>query len=188
VAAELRAWRLGAVLTVGTLLASPRLEAQDAEFSLSGGVSVPTGDFNDVAKLGWQGSAGVLLVQKGRALGFQLDGSFSQFDLEGPFDVNERFIYGTGNVVYRFESSDGSPVRPYLIGGLGVYNSKGTGPDAPAFGETSQTKFGLNAGAGFNFKAGGAGLFIEGRFHNVFADPSSKQFIPISLGIRFGGS
>jgi opacity protein-like surface antigen len=187
VAAELRTWHLGAVVTVGILLASPRLAAQGAEFSLSGGVSVPTGDFNNVAKLGWQGSAGVLLVPKGRAIGFQLDGTFSQFDLEGPFDVNQRFIYGTGNVVYRFQSSEGSRVRPYLIGGVGLYNSKATGPDAPAFGETSQTKFGINAGAGVDFKAGGAGLFVEGRFHNVFADPSSKQFIPISLGIRFGG-
>lgn len=51
----------------------------------------------------------------------------------------------------------------------------------------SETKFGLNAGAGFDFKAGSVGLFIEGRFHNVFTDESDAQFIPITVGVRFGG-
>jgi hypothetical protein len=54
--------------------------------------------------------------------------------------------------------------------------------------ENSTTKFGLNAGAGFDFKAGGAGLFIEGRFHDVFTEGEDVKFIPVTLGIRFGGS
>jgi hypothetical protein len=49
------------------------------------------------------------------------------------------------------------------------------------------TDFGINAGAGFDFKAGSAGLFVEGRFHDVFTDGGSTQFIPITVGIRLGG-
>ena len=37
-------------------------------------------------------------------------------------------------------------------------------------------------------KAGGAGLFIEARFHDVFTDGPNTQFIPINVGIRFGGT
>jgi hypothetical protein len=51
----------------------------------------------------------------------------------------------------------------------------------------SETKFGLNGGAGFDFKAGSAGLFVEGRFHNVFFPGSDLNFIPITVGVRLGG-
>ncbi|HEX6433621.1 MAG TPA: hypothetical protein VFZ87_05250, partial [Gemmatimonadales bacterium] len=89
----------------------------------------------------------------------------------------------------KFKSSEESTFRPYLIGGGGVYNSKVTGSDDP--GDVlpgGETKFGINAGAGFDFKAGAAGLFVEGRFHNVFTEGSNTQFIPITLGIRLGGN
>jgi hypothetical protein len=54
-------------------------------------------------------------------------------------------------------------------------------------GDESSTDFGVNAGAGFDFQAGSVGLFVEGRFHNVFSDGSDGTFIPITVGIRFGG-
>ena len=80
-------------------------------------------------------------------------------------------------------------MRPYLIGGGGVYNVKATGTnDVGTIVQGGVTKFGLNAGAGFDFKAGGAGLFIESRFHDVFTSGENLKFLPITLGIRFGGS
>jgi hypothetical protein len=71
-----------------------------------------------------------------------------------------------------------------------VYNLKTTGSsDLGTIASTtgSTTKFGLNAGAGFDFKAGSAGLFVEGRFHDVFTTGKDLQFIPITIGIRLGG-
>jgi hypothetical protein len=177
-----------AALAVGMLLGAPALRAQGAEFSLGAGISIPTGQFDETAKLGWQGTAGVSFVPANLPIGFQFDGTYSRFGLDGGFDVDQQFIYGTGNAVFKFKSSEESNFRPYLIGGLGVYNFKLTGSDADLFGDSSETKFGLNAGAGFDFKMGGAGLFIEGRFHRVFADGDDFNFIPISVGLRFGGS
>jgi hypothetical protein len=52
----------------------------------------------------------------------------------------------------------------------------------------SNTDFGINGGAGFDFQAGALGLFVEGRFHNVFSDPDNTNFIPITVGVRLGGS
>jgi hypothetical protein len=175
---------VGAV-AIGILLSSSTLHAQGAEFSLGGGVGVPLGTFDDLVKIGWHGTAGVSFVPRNAPIGVQVDGNFSQFSDETPFDIKSQLIYGTANAVYKFESSEDTRLRPYLIGGVGVYNSKATGSDAL---EGSTTKFGINAGAGFDFKAGGAGLFVEGRFHDVFTDGDNVTFIPITIGVRFGGS
>ena len=40
---------------------------------------------------------------------------------------------------------------------------------------------------GFDFQLGSVGLFVEGRFHNVFGDPENSNFIPITAGISLGG-
>jgi hypothetical protein len=45
-----------------------------------------------------------------------------------------------------------------------------------------------NAGAPFplNYALTGIVLYLEGRYHTVFSDPSDTHFIPLTLGIRFG--
>jgi hypothetical protein len=173
---------LAAVVLV--LFRAPALRAQGAEFSIGGGIGVPLGDYDDVVKIGWQGTGAVSFAPRSLPVSIQVDGTFSQFGGESPLDIKSQLIYGTANAVYRFESSEDSRFRPYLIGGFGVYNSNETGSDALA---GSATKFGINAGAGFDFNAGGAGLFLESRFHSVFVSGPNLQFIPINLGIRFGG-
>jgi hypothetical protein len=183
-----------AAFVVGMLLYAPALRAQGAEFSLGGGVGVPLDNFDDEAKLGWHGIAAVSFVPDGWPVGIQIDGSYQQFSLEddtfvGFSGLKNRLLMGTGNIVFKFKSSEESTFRPYLIGGVGVYNSKVTGSDDP--GDVlpgGETNFGLNAGAGFDFKAGGAGLFIEGRFHDIFDDGADTKFIPISIGLRLGGN
>lgn len=183
-----------AALVAGLLLGAPALRAQGAEFALGGGVGVPLGDFDDDAKLGWHGLAAISFVPEGWPVGIQFDGSYQQFSMDEErfptfSGVKHRFIMGTGNIVFKFKTSEESTFRPYLLGGVGVYNGKTTADDDP--GDVlggGETDFGFNAGAGFDFKAGGAGLFIEGRFHNVMSEGSNERFIPITLGIRFGGN
>ena len=189
-----RALRGLAALAAALTLAAPAARAQGVEFSLGGGIGVPLGDFDDVAKLGWHGLAGLSFVPTGWPVGIQVDGQYQQFNLDrdvvGVSGLHDRLILGTGNVVYKFKTSETTQFRPYLIGGGGVYNLKTTGSDnlGPNFStNNSVTKFGLNAGAGFDFKAGSAGLFVEGRFHDVFTEGSDVKFIPITVGVRFGG-
>jgi hypothetical protein len=173
------------------LLSAPAARAQGAEFALGGGVGVPLGDFDDATKIGWHGLAAISFIPEGWPVGIQVDGQYQQFKLDGSSSLKDRLILGTGNLVYKFKTSEESRFRPYLIGGGGVYNLKTTGTnDLGGIIDTdnSTTKFGLNVGAGFDIKAGGAGLFIEGRFHDVFTEGSDVQFIPITLGIRFGGN
>jgi hypothetical protein len=185
-----------AALTVGMLLGAPALPAQGVEFALGGGLGIPLSDFDDEAKLGWHGLAELSFVPEGWPVGIQIDGAYQQYSLEdeafpGFTDLKTRIIQGTGNVVFKFKTAEESTFRPYILGGVGLYNTKVTGADDP--GDVlggGETDFGLNAGAGFDIKAGGAGLFIEGRFHNVFTGGtgSDLRFFPITVGIRFGGS
>ena len=116
-----------------------------------------------------------------------MDRNWSQFSDDTPADVKYQVIYGTANLVYKFKTSEESKFRPYLIGGGGVYNFKAKGDDVPTGVDDSQTKFGINAGAGFDIKAGSAGLFVEGRFHDIFTTGSNTTFIPLTVGVRFGG-
>jgi opacity protein-like surface antigen len=185
---------LGA-LAIGLLMSASSLHAQGVEFSLGGGLGVPLGDTSDRDKLGWHGLAGLSFVPAGWPVGIQVDGQFHQFKLDDAVqppggNLKDRLIFGTGNIVYKFKTSETSSIRPYLIGGGGVYNLKTTGANnvGTVLGtDNSTTKFGLNAGAGFDFKAGSVGLFVEGRFHDVFTDGTDYRFIPITLGLRFGG-
>jgi hypothetical protein len=180
-----------AALTVGMLLSAPALRAQGAEFSLGGGLGIPLGSFDDAVKMGWMGLAAVSFVPNGSPVGIQFDGQYQQYKIDGSSSLKDRFIMGTGNIVFKFKTSEESTFRPYLIGGGGVYNFKTTGTDdlgGIIDTDNSTTKFGLNAGAGFDFKAGAVGLFLEGRFHDVFTSGENLKFIPITVGIRFGGS
>jgi hypothetical protein len=178
-----------AALTFGMLLAAPALRAQGAEFSLGGGIGIPLGSFDNAAKMGWHGLAAVSFVPNGSPVGIQFDGQFQQYKLDGAGNLKDRLLIGTGNIVFKFKTSEESRFRPYLIGGGGVYNLKTTGNVTPGtLFEGGVTKFGINAGAGFDFKAGAAGLFVEGRFHDVFTSGENVKFIPITVGIRFGGS
>jgi hypothetical protein len=172
-----------AAVALTMLPGAPALRAQGAEFSIGGGVAVPLGDFDDVVKMGWQGTAAVSLWPRSVPVGIHLDGSFSRFGAESPLDIHSQLIYGTVDAVYRFASSKESSFRPYLIGGGGIYNSKETGSDALG---GSNTKFGVNGGAGFDVPVGGAVLFLEGRFHDVFVEGPNLRFFPINVGVRFG--
>jgi len=176
-----------AALALGMLVSTSALRAQGAEFSLGGGVDLPLGDFNDAAKTGFHGLAGVSVMPANWPVGIQVDGNYSRFNDDTPLDVKYQLIYGTANLVYKFKTAEESRFHPYLIGGGGVYNFKAKGDDIITGADASQTKFGINAGAGFDIKAGSAGVFVEGRFHDVFTSVNNTTFIPITIGVRFGG-
>jgi Outer membrane protein beta-barrel domain len=184
----IRSMVLGAVL-MASVGAAPAM-AQGAKFSLGGGLTLPLGDFGDAAGTGFHGLAAVSFQPANFPIAIQVDGMYHRFGAEEDIfgdDVNFRFLQGTANAVYRFQTSEETKIRPYLIGGLGLYNSKATG-DGVVGDPESTTDFGINGGAGFDFQAGAVALFVEGRFHNVFSDPENTNFIPLTVGVRLGGS
>jgi hypothetical protein len=178
----------GAVLGLAVVLVAQAAHAQAMSFGLGGGIVVPTGTLSDGNSTGYSGSALVRVQPPASPVGFQVDAFYTRFGLEG-VDGHSRMIGGTANAVFAFPGA--SMARPYLIGGLGLYNGKTT-IDGLGSSE-SQTKFGINAGAGFDFGLGKAKLFAEGRFHAIMkgvsdgtsGDEKTAYMIPLTVGLRF---
>jgi opacity protein-like surface antigen len=170
---------------IAVALLAPMAGAQTpVEFGLGAGISIPSGATSNGLKTGWHGTALVQFKPPASPVGFQVDGSYTQLGFDGG-GGKDQIISGTANAVYTFSVAPETQFRPYLIGGGGVYNVKAK-PDVGS--SISDTKFGINVGAGFNFKTSGVGLFLEARFHNVFVSGSDFHYIPITAGVRFGGS
>jgi opacity protein-like surface antigen len=107
-------------------------------------------------------------------------------------DGHVSIISGIGNIVLAARTAH--RLRPYLIGGLGIYRlssevghttPEGTPLDNSFTPSRSETKFGLNGGAGVDLAVGALHTFVEARYHGVFTEGDRAGFIPITLGIRF---
>jgi Outer membrane protein beta-barrel domain len=171
---------LGLSLSLG----ATALPAQTpVQFGLGGGASIPSGSTSNGLKTGWHGLALVQFKPASSPVGFRVDGAYNQLGFDGgggKFEV----INGSANLVYDFKVSPETKLRPYLIAGGGVYNIKAK---LDAGGSASDTRFGVNAGAGVNFGSSTASLFAEGRFHDAFIkDRDDFHYIPITVGVRFG--
>ncbi len=158
-----------------------------------GGVAIPLSDLADVTKTGWDLGAAFQFKPATSPVGFQIDGAYQQNKFDESVTVasgKTEWWYGTGNIVFWLPVAAETRIRPYILGGGGVYNYK-VKPDG--FDSESKTKFGINAGAGFDFDVGqNAGVYIEGRFHNVFFSETDAisggkdlKFIPINAGLRY---
>jgi opacity protein-like surface antigen len=176
-----------ATIALATVIGASTAHAQSGvQFGLGGGANIPLGDFSDAAKTGFHGMALVGFQPATLPIGIQVDGSYNRLGTEADFG-DFQILNGNLNGVYTFKTAEESKFRPYLIAGVGVYNSK-LKTDIEGDDEESSTDFGINGGAGFNFTAGSVGLFVEGRFHNIFVSNfSDTNYIPITVGVRFGG-
>jgi len=196
-----------ATLGVGLITlaaASSPLAAQKAGlgFGASMGANVPNGEFADGAKTGL-----VANVFAGVGTGrFGLRGElfWSRSDLDNAFirrvgnnvlpsegvgtvtgDVN--LIGASANLVMPLTQS---MVRPYLIGGVGVYQrrvSQDVGGTIDEFRslEDKQTDIGYNGGLGISIGGIGPSFFIEARYHSVATTPEKTKFVPVVVGFSF---
>jgi hypothetical protein len=181
----------------GVAMASASAAAQGASaqgatsgrptFGVAAGAAIPTGEFGDFASTGFTVGAHLGFSSASLPVGFRLEGTYQRHDAKGSTVGNPRFniISGVANVIAGGTAAPGS-VRPYFIGGGGVYNFKAT---ADGFDSESVTKFGLNGGAGIDLPLSGIAAFAEVRFHYVFTaeddDEGNTSFVPITVGVRF---
>jgi hypothetical protein len=163
----------GAALTLAPF--HPALS--QAQLSVSGGIAAPVSDLSDVADLGYNVNAGLNFGGTRLPIGARFEGSLNGFNLK---DINEdvRILNATANAIVNLGQQSGSP---YLIGGVGLYNSKFGNAD-------SENAVGVNLGGGLRFPLGTLNTFFEARYHAMLgdrSDGSKLQFIPISFGILF---
>lgn len=172
---------LAALLTLGAQAAEAQ---QGFLFGVGGGATQPLGDFNDAAKIGWHGLAIIGYNSASSPIGLRVDGFYGENKFDGA-NGKTKLAGGLANGVYQFGSS--ASARPYIIGGIGAFNVKGTASAGGITVTGSETKFAAAGGLGVAFPVGSdSKIFLEGRFVNVFTSNSSTNFIPVTVGITFG--
>jgi opacity protein-like surface antigen len=153
------------------------------QFGASAGLTVPTGTFGDATDVGYNINGLVEGRPVGWPVGLRAEFLFDRFALD-VVDGNYRLFGGIADVLYYFPVSvNGNVIRPYVIGGAGIYNGKFSFDDAPDPG--SDTNFGLNGGAGIEFQLSGFSTFGEVRYHSVFTDGPNVNMLPFTFGIKF---
>jgi Outer membrane protein beta-barrel domain len=174
---------LAAIILTVTLSTVARAQASGGTpsvgFGVLGGASIPTGDFGNFAGTGWHAGALLDITNSDWPIGFRIDGVYHKFGNKS--EGNPNMIVGTANALWMFPMTQPATVKPYLIGGVGIYNERCDGCN-------SQTKFGINGGAGLELPLSGLSTIIEARYHLVFdsnAGSSKTSFVPISVGILF---
>ncbi|HET7583928.1 MAG TPA: outer membrane beta-barrel protein [Gemmatimonadaceae bacterium] len=178
------------------------------KFSLGGGVTAPTGDVGDITNTGWHARGMMTLSAVLIPLSVRGEIEYHNMELNNlGFDHGDLSILGGGvSLAWTFPLP--SRVRPYLLGGVGVYRVRASvheGPPPPdrlspgapllsadVIGESgeddSETKFGFSGGAGLDvWLGGGVSLFVEGRYLGVNTSGSRTSIVPISIGFTFRG-
>ncbi|MEP6571929.1 MAG: outer membrane beta-barrel protein [Gemmatimonadota bacterium] len=175
---------VGLVGTVAATSAQAQAGATSrANFGFGGGVTFPVGDFHTGFKTGWNAQAMFGFVLPSLPIELRVDGQYNQNSIKPGLGTGKAKTFGAlGNAVYHF-GAPAMPFRPYVIGGLGFYNVKFSG----SAGSASETKFALGGGLGANFGVGTLHAFAEARYISAFTSGSHTNFIPITVGLRFGG-
>jgi opacity protein-like surface antigen len=162
---------------------------------IGGGVSVPVSNAGDAFETGFNGQGFVRFNLHQLPIQPRVDFTFSKFDVKdvtlqtpGASGTGQIFA-GIANVQYSFMHS--GLLRPYIVAGLGAYNTKTDISGVPNVSGSSSTDFGINAGLGAVFKLGSAvSGYIEGRIDNVYSskgmiDADQVQVVPVTFGIVF---
>ena len=164
-------------------------------FGIGGGVSVPVSDASDAFNTGFNGQGFVRFNLHQLPIQPRVDFTFSKFDVKdvtlatpGATGTGQIFA-GIANVQYSLMHA--GFLRPYIVAGLGAYNTKTDINGIPNVTGSSSTDFGINAGLGAVFKLGSAvSGYIEGRIDNVYSskgmiDADQVQVVPVTFGLVF---
>ena len=105
----------------------------------------------------------------------------------GTVTGNVNLVGASANLVLPLTQSI---VKPYVIGGGGVYRRRvaqdigGTLDEFRSLRDT-QTDVGYNGGVGLSIGGMGPSLFIEARYVSVATSPDRTKFVPVVIGFSF---
>jgi opacity protein-like surface antigen len=167
--------------------------SRPVKIGFGGGMSVPVSNAKDAFKTGFHGQAMVKWDAPKLPIGLRGTIGYERMDLKAlspGLEGNGSILSGLGNVTLGVSVG---PVKPYILAGLGVYNAKA---DLTGATGASQTKFGIDGGAGMEFKMGAISGFIEGKLENIFTDEGfngglwtggslATRIIPVTFGVFF---
>jgi len=172
-----------AVFAVMCLAGVGSLSAQEFRYGVSGGLLMPMGDYKNIDKAGFLVGVDGTYWLTGNQVGIRLDASYTTTSEKSGVPAHKtKMLGGMAEVVYAF-MTPADPVRPYILGGAGLFNIK----LSASGGDTTETKFGFGGGAGLAFKLGSGTtrVFVEGRYSSVKAFGGTVPFLGVKAGVRF---
>ena len=175
----------GSAIAFGLMAFAPSAQAQ---FGVSAGISLPTGDFGDFAASGYSVNGLVGFSVPTVPVGFRAEVGYNAWDGKDNVDATFSTLSGTANILVKVPMT---AARPYLIGGVGAYRTKQEGTFRVGGVllnnvDVSETKFGFNIGGGLEFGLGLLTTMVEARWVNVPVDEGSDfSYVPITFGIMF---
>ncbi|HSJ63129.1 MAG TPA: outer membrane beta-barrel protein [Gemmatimonadaceae bacterium] len=176
-------------LVFGAMLVAPQVEAQ-TRFGIAAGLAVPTGDFADLAKSGFNVEGSVEFRPATMPFGIRADVFFNQFGFDEDFenfvgaDGNFRAFGGALSGIFQMA---GVSATPYLLVGPTITNLD-VDIDDSSVDLDSETKFGLQGGVGVKFPLSGFTSKLEARYHTIFTDDENTNMFTINFGVLFGGN
>ena len=171
-------------VALGLAAAPTQARAQIAvSAGVGGGFTVVTGDARRVWDAGGFHVQGMVAFGRATsAFGFRADVMYQRFtsSLSGEAGRTSD-LAGVVSVAY---SPTSYHVKPYVLGGLGVYRSTDNF-DAPEVHEEPITRLGANVGLGARLSFVRFGTFVEARFHRIFGNNRDIDFVPVTVGVMF---
>jgi hypothetical protein len=160
------------------LMAPLAMAQAQIQFGIAAGATVPTGDIKPYTETGYHAMVTAGIHPPLAPVGFRVDGLFTEMNATAPANSKMRIMGANANAVL---SMPGVVVlSPYIIGGVGMYQTKITSGAVSG----SNSDPGVNVGVGIKFGLAGFGAFGEIRYHAVMNDGTDKiRFIPITFGI-----
>jgi hypothetical protein len=167
-----------AVLAAFAVVGSSEAAAQ-VGISVGAGPTFPVGVLAEEGEMGFNAQVSAGLRPAMVPFGLRVDGAYNRM----PNDHGHlRIISGSLNAVFDLTVPG---ISPYIIGGVGVYNSQVEDDEDVDHDHGATTNVGANVGAGLRLGVGRASLFVEGRLHNIFSEGEQARYVPLTIGIRF---
>ncbi|CAN5918818.1 hypothetical protein BH11GEM2_BH11GEM2_32360 [soil metagenome] len=167
------------------LAAVPAVASAQIGFGVAAGAAFPLSDFGNAYSSGYHAQASLDLAIPLSPIGFRFDGTLDHFDAKGSSAVSgsSRIIGGSANVMMGFGAVP--LLGPYVIAGVGAYNTNFEAKSGTTTVSSSETKPGGGVGVGIRFGLAGFGVFAETKYNYIASSGTSVQFVPVMFGISF---
>lgn len=174
-----------------SVLSTARAHAQ-LSVGVAGGATFPLGTISNTYETGYNILADLTVGEKTNPLNIRFDGMFNDLGAKSGLSIPSQQMWTlNANAVFNIGADTGKAVIPYIMGGIGYYNTSynvsavntPSGETLTSTGNIHQNSLGLNAGLGLHVGKGKVSGFIEARYHYVFVGSRAFQFLPLTAGI-----
>jgi outer membrane protein with beta-barrel domain len=144
---------------------------------MAAGVTAPVSAYANDKDVGYHLALVFDIRVPATPFGFRIDGQFHEMKYSGN-STRDQILMATGDAILKVPT--GSLVVPYLIGGVGIYNSRRN----LFLSKNGSTDPGVNVGGGLRFELVDVTTFVEARYHRTSGDANIRM-LPVSIGILF---